>query len=376
MKKDNDLKNTFIKAIENHKKNNLHEAKKLYLDVLLIDPKNLDSYNNLGIIYHQLGQIKKSIEYYKKAIEINPNFAEAHHNLKLIFFSLGNLEDSYNHHINFLKIRSKDTVTRANIKNIIPKLAKKLQSQNHVPTFFDNMTVSHLISNTTSSVDYCEIFENGIKSKDNRFISLEERKNNISNSFSNNQLFSGLPFLASQGIHSLIKWKGNPMFKTTFDLTIYSMILEEIKPDFIIELGSGLGASAVWMADICVSLGLNTHIYSIDIVKPDLEHEKVTFLDQDLNDLDKLSKNKFLNNIKGKKLIIEDAHVNIKNLLNFFNKYIEKDDYLIIEDSSGKQDLINNFINLNKSKYKVDQFYLDFFGTNITSCINSIFKCF
>ena len=163
------------------------------------------------------------------------------------------------------------------------------------------------------------------------------------------------------------------------NLTVESLLFKEfenLKPDYIIELGSGLGSSAVWMADTCNSLGLKTHVYSFDIIKPNLKHKNVSFIKQDINNLEEFSELKFLKNINGKKIIIEDAHVNINNVLNFFDKYLKKDDYLIIEDSSGKQKSIKKFTDLKDAKYKVDQFYLDFFGTNITSCVNSIFKCF
>jgi len=373
---DTKLKSILNEAIDNHRKNNFQKAKYLYNKVLELDSNNLDAINNLGIIYQILGKTNEAIEFYKKAIDINPNFTDCHHNLKLIYFKVGDLENSLKHHIKFLEIKSNSINTNSNLKNIIPKLAKKLQNQNHVPTFFDNAVVSQLISRNNSNIDFCNIFEKSLNSKENRFISFFERIELIDKFYANNQMFSGLPFLVSQGTHSLIKWKDIPLFKSTFDLTIYSMILSDTKPDYIIEIGSGLGSSAIWMADTCHSLGLKTHIYSLDIIKPNLKHENVTFLKQDINDLEDLNKLKFLNNINGKKLIIEDAHVNVLNVLNFFDKYLQKDDYFIIEDSSGKHNYIKEFMHLKNSKYKVDQYYIDFFGTNITSCVNSIFKCF
>ena len=154
------------------------------------------------------------------------------------------------------------------------------------------------------------------------------------------------------------------------------MILEEVKPDYIIELGSGLGGSAIWFADIAKALGLKTHVYSLDIEKPDMKHPNVTFIKQDLYNIKELEKIKFWNELNGKKILIEDAHVNIKNILYFFDKYLNRNDYLIVEDSDSKADSIKDFIYQKDYKYKIDQFYLDFFGTNITCCTNSIFKCF
>ena len=65
-----------------------------------------------------------------------------------------------------------------------------------------------------------------------------------------------------------------------------------------------------------------------------------------------------------------------QELLNLFDTILKKDDYLIIEDSVQKQDIISHFSIEKEPKYKLDQFFLDFFGTNVTCCINSIFKCY
>ena len=49
-----------------------------------------------------------------------------------------------------------------------------------------------------------------------------------------------------------------------------------------VELGSGDGGSAIWLADVACALGINTHVYSYDINKAQLIHEKVTFIEVDL----------------------------------------------------------------------------------------------
>lgn len=370
-----EIKNKLTKAAENLKKNNLQIAKEIYIEVLDLDSKNLSSLNNLGAIYFQLGDFKKSIILFQKIIEINPRDFNAHRNLRSAYLKLGDLENTYRHDVEFLKLKSKSLQTKANLKKLIPKISEKLQKQDYVPTFFDNVTRRQLSNDNYLDIDYCHIFENLQNSKENRFISYFDRLN-ISKSYSNKRMYDGLPFLTSQGTHSLFKWKNIPIFKSTFDLTIYMMIIEEVKPDIIIELGSGLGGSAIWLADISKSLGLNTHVYSLDINKPELTHSNVTFLKQNLNNTEELNKNTSWDQLKGKKILIEDAHVNLLNILNFFDKYLNKNDYLIIEDSISKDEQIKNFLYNKDEKFKSDQFYLDFFGTNITCCVDSIFKCF
>ena len=154
------------------------------------------------------------------------------------------------------------------------------------------------------------------------------------------------------------------------------MIIQEIKPDVIIELGSGDGGSAIWLADVACALGINTHVYSYDINKAQLIHEKVTFIEVDLMQVNHSSRPPYWDCFSGKKLLIEDAHVNLTNILNVFDSILERDDYLIVEDSDNKQEIIRDFALKKEPRYRLDRFFLDFFGTNITSSKNSIFKVF
>jgi cephalosporin hydroxylase len=373
--KDLTISEIFTLGVQNHQKNNFLVAVKLYEKVIKIDPLHIYALNNLGAAFNKLGEYQKANDYFKKAIKIDPKYTEAINNLAAISLKLKNLENSYNEDIKFLELKSQGIVTNAKLENVISKFAKKIIDQNGIPTFFDNALNIHLTKNKEPTSDYCDIFEKGQLSKENRFVSYSKRLGALSESLSGNRLYDGLPFLASQGVHSLIRWKELPLYKSTFDLTIYSMMLQEVKPDIIIELGSGSGASALWLADTASALGLNTHVYSFDINKPLINHNKVTFIEQDLNKIDKLNKSSFWEFFKGKKILIEDAHVNVNDLLHMFDSILKKDDYLIIEDSSIKQDIISHFAHEKEPKYKLDQFFLDFFGTNITSCINSIFKC-
>ena len=353
------------------------KAKDCYEKTIEISPNHLNAHNNLGVIFAKLGEYQKAINCYEKVIEIDPNYAEAYNNLQINFFRLKEFKNSYNNHIKFLQLKSDGITSNAKLENVIPKFVKKLHSQDGVHTFFDNAVKSHLINGKNSNSDFCEVFEKGQLSKENRFVSYSSRVKDISKSTSINLLHpDGLPFLSSQGVHSLIKWKETPMYKTAFDLVIYSMLLQEIKPDIIIELGSGSGGSAIWLADTASMLGFDTHVYSFDINKPSIEHDNVTFIEQDLEKINLQNKPTHWEFFNKKKIIIEDAHVNLQELLNLFDTILRKDDYLIIEDSVQKQDIISHFSIEKEPKYKLDQFFLDFFGTNVTCCINSIFKCY
>ena len=386
------------------------KAKDCYGKAIEIDPNHLKIQNNLGVIFNKLGEYQKAKDCYEKAIEIKPNYTDVYHNLGLIFielkdyqkakdcyekiikidpnyvdayYSLGaislqlnDVKDYNTYHNKYYQLKSKGMISNANLENVIPKFVKKQEYQNGIPTFFDNEMSSQLSGKNNNASDFCEIFEEGQYSLTNRFVTYSERVKYLSKTFARDRLYDGLPFSTSQGVHSLIKWKEKSIYKTAYDLIIYSMILQEVKPDVIVELGSGSGGSAIWLADTAAALGLDTHVYSFDINKPIASHKKVTFIEYDLNEIGNESKFPCWESFKGKKIIIEDAHVNLENILHLFDNILKKDDYLIIEDSMiDKKTIISNFMNKKESKYKLDQFFLDFFGTNITCCMNSIFKC-
>ena len=81
----------------------------------------------------------------------------------------------------------------------------------------------------------------------------------------------------SQGTTACLAWKGSPLFKTVFDFAILPMLLWELKPASVFEIGSGAGASARWIADILKSFGINGAVYSVDIKPVDESYAGVRF---------------------------------------------------------------------------------------------------
>ena len=352
----------------------LDEAEASLMQAIALKPDYAQAHYNLGVMFEELGRLHDAEASYKQAINNDANMGKAYLALSHSIRKLGKIEESSDIYIKGLKLTSVETSSKSNLEVVIPKFAKKLQQQNGIPTFFDKSVILHLTKKPDSHTDFCGVFERGQLSKENRFVSFSERVKTIPESMRSGRLFDGLPFSASQGIHSLIKWKEHSLHKTSFDLVLYWMIMQNVKPGVIIELGSGDGGSAIWLADIASALGIDAHVYSYDINKPQLNHEKVTFIEHDLLEIDEQFKPPYWEMFAGRKLLIEDAHVNLKNVLNLFDNILSKDDYLIIEDSGSKQEVIGDFAGEKEPKYKLDQFYLDFFGTNITCSKNSIFK--
>lgn len=181
-------------------------------------------------------------------------------------------------------------------------------------------------------------------------------------------------FNMSQGKFSCVKWKDTLLFKTAYDIAIYEMLLWEVKPRTIIEIGSASGGGAIWMADLTKSLGFECNILSMDLYPPDLEHDLVEFLKGDSNLIEETFSMEVMRQLPHPWIIIEDAHVNVKGVLENFDPCLESGDYVIIEDSMEKLEVIGAFME-GKGKYKVDSYYCDFFGHNVTCSPNSIFKC-
>ena len=250
--------------------------------------------------------------------------------------------------------------------NIRNYLEAKTSTQDDTMTFYDNIVWDAQFDNSLESQEVRFNLDFVLESKKNRFCSHVERIKRTDNE----QRIHHTELNHSQGTHSLISWKGLSLYKTAYDLVIYSMLISELQPNIIVEYGSGSGGSAVWMSDIAIAHGLDTKVFSYDLKKPNHKHKNIDFIECDLT-----HKMDF-NWGKGRKMVFEDAHVNIVELLLQTDRNLESGDYLIVEDSGNhyKQESISQFLDEAKNRYEVDQYYLDFFGKNTGSCIDSIFK--
>ena len=186
--------------------------------------------------------------------------------------------------------------------------------------------------------------------------------------------------------HHKTTYKNIPVIKCPFDYILYQMIIFELKPDLIIEIGAGKGGSALYMADL---LDMNNKglIHSIDIEDNRWEgaknHERIEFFLGGYQGYD-LGNIKDFNTI----LIIEDGshmYADVKATLEKFQSYVTKDSYFIVEDGildelgwtkqfgGGPNKAIKEFITANDS-YVIDRKWCDFFGINATFNTNGFLK--
>ena len=63
-------------------------------------------------------------------------------------------------------------------------------------------------------------------------------------------------------------YKGISTLKCPFDLALYSLLLWNLKPRTIIEIGSNKGGSAIWLADQLRAFAIDGHVWSYDLFSP------------------------------------------------------------------------------------------------------------
>ena len=185
-------------------------------------------------------------------------------------------------------------------------------------------------------------------------------------------------------------YRGVPMIKNPFDFALYPLLLWQVKPRTIIEIGSKEGGSALWFADQVNNFGLDSHIYSVDIVKVDnVAHPRVSFLQGNGRDLAKTFSDEFMQGLPRPLLVIEDAdhaYETSKAVLEFFDPYLEIGEYIVVEDgiisdlvqdanyNIGPHRALKEFLSIYGAEYTIDQQYCDYFGYNLTWCTNGFLK--
>ncbi|HEY4494604.1 MAG TPA: CmcI family methyltransferase, partial [Candidatus Paceibacterota bacterium] len=66
--------------------------------------------------------------------------------------------------------------------------------------------------------------------------------------------------------HFNVTYRNIPTIRCPFDYVIYQMILSEVRPDLVIEIGTNVGGTTLYLADLMEVMG-HGMIHSIDIDK-------------------------------------------------------------------------------------------------------------
>jgi tetratricopeptide (TPR) repeat protein len=81
MRTKNDVNEKFQDAIDLHNQGRLLDAKRIYEDVITLDPNHFDALQRLGLASYQIGEFDRAVELLQKAIAINDKSAFVHKNL-------------------------------------------------------------------------------------------------------------------------------------------------------------------------------------------------------------------------------------------------------------------------------------------------------
>lgn len=185
--------------------------------------------------------------------------------------------------------------------------------------------------------------------------------------------FGAEVLLTCQGAPSLMRWRGMPLMKNAFDFAMYPALIAELRPRTIVEIGSGMGASAAWFADSLALCGIEGCVHSVDLVKPTVDHPRVHFYQGDCREPERLFDRELLRSAARPLLVVEDAHQNVAAVLEHMHQFLSAGDYLVVEDSDVKRDAIRAFLAAHPDNYLVDTKFTDNFGRNATCAADSIF---
>ncbi len=60
-----------------------------YEEILRIDPKNVETLNNLGVVYFRRKSYEEAVRYLLKAVDIDPHRDYIHNNLGMVYSDMG-----------------------------------------------------------------------------------------------------------------------------------------------------------------------------------------------------------------------------------------------------------------------------------------------
>lgn len=186
--------------------------------------------------------------------------------------------------------------------------------------------------------------------------------------------------------HFNVTYRGIKAIRCPFDYVLYQMIISEVKPDLIIEIGTLHGGGALYMADLLNTLGSGI-IHTIDIVsindKTVLSHPRIKLFSDGWENYD-------LKETKGfsKILVIEDGMHTYEHSIGAMKKFaliVSIGSYLIVEDgiidefgnrkkyNGGPVRAIYEFLKDNHN-FEIDRKWCDFFGKNATFNVDGYLK--
>ena len=133
-------------------------------------------------------------------------------------------------------------------------------------------------------------------------------------------------------------WLGTRAQKCPLDLWIYQEILQETKPDLILETGTAHGGSALYLASVCELLGRG-EVVTVDIspIEGRPEHDRITYLTGPSTADEVVAEVKGHVAMHERVLVILDSDHSCNHVLDELRTYgpwVSPGSYLIVEDTN------------------------------------------
>jgi cephalosporin hydroxylase len=133
-------------------------------------------------------------------------------------------------------------------------------------------------------------------------------------------------------------WLGTTVLKCPLDLWNYQEILVETRPDLIIETGTHLGGSALYMAGICDLIG-SGRIVTVDVEdRPGRPvHGRITYLEGSSTSDEVLGRvTEFVQDAERVMVILDSDHSrdHVVRELELYAPLVSKGCYLVVEDTN------------------------------------------
>jgi cephalosporin hydroxylase len=254
----------------------------------------------------------------------------------------------------------------------ISRISSVVSSRGGIPTYLDNRMVEILRHGVApdTGLEMLRQYLRRLSGEGSRYLTWMQRESQLSEYASDTEL-DLRAMLYSQGAGEVFQWNGKACFKTLYELALYPMMLAEIRPHSIIELGAGLGGSATWLAGQCVALGLDATVYAVDLQANEAAGKSIRTYRRDCIEWLR-EKSAEREDFGSPVLVIEDFHGDLDQTLQALDEFLRPGDYLVIEDAIPKQAEMNRL--LRGRACVIDTRYTDFFGLNCTSAVNGILK--
>jgi cephalosporin hydroxylase len=133
-------------------------------------------------------------------------------------------------------------------------------------------------------------------------------------------------------------WLGRPALKCPLDLWIYQEMIQEIRPDVIVETGTFLGGTALFLASICDLVG-HGRVITIDIQpQADLPpHDRISYLQGSSTSGEVLDEVRRAVGEDGRVMAILDSDHHAEHVLAELRAYaplVSTGSYLVVEDTN------------------------------------------